>query len=198
MAEQPLDFTELLSQRTRCTSADLVIVGGTISEPEIANWLKQWNLRNMPWQLCEWVNDLKLQKSQVLPTTFDLVERLRLFGYGGDLTVHRDGDTFHWHFIGSLQTKVPQLPKSRDFWQEHPNKILYRIDQQAILWGAWDEKRGRWFDNRVGWAKLDYPKELHGKRHVYAHCWEYLDTGRVAFVWMHDLGDKRRDTVIGE
>lgn len=217
MADQPLVFKELLSQRTLCTNADLAIVGGTISELEIANWLKQWDLRNMPWQLREWVNDLKLQKAkalpaifnlvkrlplfgrgQHLPSTFDLVERLRLFGKGGDLTMRRDGHMFRWHFIGSSQTKVPQTPKPRDFWEEHPSKILYRIDQQVILWGAWDETRQRWYDDRVGWANLDYPQELHGKRHVYAHFWEYLDTGRVAFVWMYDLSDKRSDSVIGE
>ena len=72
-----------------------------------------------------------------------------------------------------------------------------RIEQQAILWGAW-RNDAHWYDNRVGWAKLDYPQTLASTRNVYAHYYEYLDRGRVAFVWIYDLGDKSFDPMIDE
>lgn len=186
MAKDKLNFHELPA-RTRCTQADLVIVGGTIGEMKAASWLSQWDLQSLPWRLWEEVSALKLEKSSSLPVDFTLVERGQLFGEGGDLTLRRDGGIFRWRFIGPTTTKVQRTPDTLDFWNEYPNTVLHRVDQQAILWGEWRQDLGRWHDNRVGWANLQYPAELNGKRHVYIHYDEYLESGRVAFVWLRDL-----------
>ena len=198
MDKQPIDFASLLDLRKACNKTMLNIVGGKIPASGIAAWLKQWDLSQMPWRLWEWVSDLKLEKDTPLPATFDLVEHGRLFGQGGDLALRRDGVDFYWRFVGPKTAIVPSTPKPRDFWQEYPNKTLHRIEQQAILWGAWQDGLARWYDDRVGWAGLNYPQAFAKQRNVYVHYYEYLDAGRVAFVWMHDLGDKKPDPLIGE
>lgn len=187
MDEQRLDFSALEALRTACTQADLTIVGGTIQEQDVAAWLNEWNFELLPWQIWEEVSALRLEKGHAMPTEFGLVERGRLFGEGGDLTLRRDGSLFRWHFIGPKAANVQLTPDALDFWQEYPNKMLHRIEQQVILWGVWRKDLGRWHDNRVGWANLKYPPMLEGKSHVYVHYDEYLDLGRVAFVWLREL-----------
>ncbi len=187
MAEQKLVFRNLLTQRTACSRLDLMIVGGTIEEAQATDWLNQWDLGSLPWRLWEEVSALRLEKATSVPLDFTLVERGQLFGEGGDLTLRRDGSIFRWHFIGPKTAKVQKTSDTQDFWSEHPNTVLYCVEQKAILWGLWRSELGRWHDNRVGWANLHYPAELNGKPHVYIHYDEYLDSGRVAFVWLRDL-----------
>lgn len=187
MAEQKLNFLDLPSLRTPCLQADLRIVGGTIEELDVRAWLNQWNLQTLPWRLWEEVSALRLERNSSLPGDFALIERGQLFGAGGDLTLRRDGEIFRWHFVGPTTTKVQKTSDALEFWNEHPNTVLHRVEQQAILWGVWRPELGRWHDNRVGWANLQYPAELHGKPHVYIHYDEYLESGRVAFVWLRDL-----------
>lgn len=187
MAEQKLVFRNLLTQRTACSRLDLMIVGGTIEEAQATDWLNQWDLGSLPWRLWEEVSALRLEKATSVPLDFTLVERGQLFGEGGDLTLRRDGSIFRWHFIGPTTAKVQKTPDALDFWTEYPNAILHGVKQKAILWGVWRQDLGRWHDNRVGWASLQYPAELNGKPHVYIHYDEYLDSGRVAFVWLRDL-----------
>ena len=187
MAEQKLDFRTLPSRRTACSQADLIIIGGTIEEAKAPAWLNQWNLESMPWRLWEEVSALSLEKSTSIPLDFALVERGQLFGEGGDLTLRRDGDIFRWRFIGPKTANVQKTPDALSFWSEYPNTVLHCVEQKAILWGAWRNDLDRWHDNRVGWANLQYPAELNGKAHVYIHYDEYLESGRVAFVWLRDL-----------
>lgn len=191
MANQRLNFADLLSQRTACAQEDLAIIGGTVQETDVRGWLAEWHLQSLPWQIWEEVSALRLEKDTPLPLDFALVERGQIFGEGGNLTLRRDGTIFRWHFIGLETTGVQVTPDVRNFWQEHPGAVLQRVDQKAILWGAWRPDLGRWHDNRVGWANLQYPAELNGKHHVYVHYDEYLESGRVAFVWLRDLkGDR--------
>lgn len=191
MAEQKLSFLDLPSRRTACSQADLTIVGGTIQETTVLNWLGRWNLQSLPWRLWEEVSALSLEKDTPLPSSFALVERGQLFGEGGDLTLRRDGDLFRWHFIGPRTANVPMTADALDYWVESTTTVLHCVKQQAILWGVWRSDLGRWHDNRVGWANLQYPAEFNGKPHVYIHYDEYLESGRVAFVWLRDLtGDQ--------
>ena len=182
-----LNFNDLLSQRTRCSQADLTIVGGTIEERTAQEWLNHWDLQSLPWRIWEEVSALRLEKGILLPQDFALVERAQLLGEGGDLTLRRDGDIFRWHFVGPKTAKVQRTPDALDYWDQPSASTLYCVEQQAILWGVWREELGRWHDNRVGWANLQYPAELNGKSHVYIHYDEYLESGRVAFVWLRDL-----------
>lgn len=187
MAEQKLNFLDLPSRRTVCSRANLMIVGGTIEEAKAPAWLNQWELQSLPWRLWEEVSALKLEKNTSLPLDFALVERGQLFGEGGDLTLRRDGAIFRWHFIGPENAKVQKTSDMLNFWDQPSATVLHCVAQKAILWGVWRPELGRWHDNRVGWANLQYPAELNGKDHVYVHYDEYLESGRVAFVWLRDL-----------
>lgn len=182
-----LNFQDLLTQRTACSRADLTIVGGTIEDQEALEWLNRWDLQSLPWRIWEEVSVLRLEKDTALPQDFALVERAQCFGNGGDLTLRRDGGVFRWHFIGAKTAKVHRTPDAMDYWDQPSASTLYRVEQQAILWGVWRKELGRWHDNRVGWANLQYPAELNGKSHVYIHFDEYLESGRVAFVWLRDI-----------
>lgn len=186
-----LNFNELLSQRTRCSRADLTVFGGTIEEQKALAWLSLWDLQLLPWRIWEEVSALRVEKGTLLPQELALVERAQFFGEGGDLTLRRDGDIFRWHFVGPKTAMVHKTPDALDYWDQPSASTLYRVEQQAILWGVWRKELGRWHDNRVGWANLQYPAELNGRSHVYIHFDEYLESGRVAFVWLRDIvGDQ--------
>lgn len=187
---------------------ELMIVGGTITEEKLVTWLVKFSKRQMPWRMWEWVNEFRLEHEDVngsfpLPTRLEALERGRLFGKEGDLTVRRDGEFFRWHFIGphAAEQKDKRIPSGwlscHNYWEReaHKDKRFACFAQKALLWGAFNQELGRWYDNRVGFAHLEYPiqevaslLEEDQKGHVYAYYREYLDAGQVAFVWMYGLG----------
>ena len=204
MARQ-VEFKSLRKLRVLRGKEDLTIVGGMIAEENLLAWLAEWSLSKMAWQLWETTDELELKHATTVPTKTEIelmmLERVRLFGEGGDLTVRRDDEHFRWYFIGPKHATVPGGDETpEDFWDDHPQKKLTRFKGQVILWGAWDDKsdQERWVENRVGFAKLAYPEPLHHERHVYAHYWEFLDAGQVAFVWMYKLGPKEEDPLLDE
>lgn len=201
MAEK-LIFTSL--RRELKGKDELMIVGGTISEAKVINWLREF--KGMPWRVWEWVNDFRLEHESLTPAfplaiRLSALERVRLFGDGGDLTVRRDGALFRWHFIGPSGAKKEAIipagwQSCHDYWdrKENESQKLTCSEQKALLWGAYNQELGRWYDNRVGFAHLEYPLadvesllQEDKKGHVYAYYREYLDGGQVAFVWMYKL-----------
>lgn len=201
MARQ-VQFKILPKLRVLFGKEDLTIMGGIIAEEHLLAWLAKWSLSQMYWQLWETTDELELKHASPLPTKTALelmmLERVRLFGEGGDLTVRRDDELFRWYFVGPKGVTVPD--GALDFWKDNPKKKLTRFKGQVILWGVWDSEsdKKRWVENRVGFANLAYPELLHGERHVYAHYWEYLDAGQVAFVWMYELGPKCKDPLLAD
>lgn len=189
MIEQRLTFSTLQAGRIPCPSGSITIMGGVIAEASLVNWLNRWSLQQMPWQIWERVNAIQMDHSQSLPSDVSLLERGRIFGDGGDLSMRRDGNTFRWHFVGPTAVQLPIAPTAHNFWQSpDAPTMLYAVEQQALLWGVWNDESRCWYDDRVGQAKLCYPAKLHRSERVYAHYREYLDHGRVAFVWMYNLG----------
>jgi hypothetical protein len=200
-----VQFKILPKLRVLFGKEDLTIVGGMIAEKDVLAWLAKWSLSQMPWQLWETTDELDLKHDSALPTLTALelimLERVRFFGEGGDLTVRRDDEQFRWYFVGPKGVIVPDGALSQDnFWHDNPQKKLTRFKGQVILWGVWDSEsdKKRWVENRVGFAKLAYPEPLHGQRHVYAHYGEFLDAGQVAFVWMYKLGPQEHDPLLAE
>lgn len=203
--EVPVQFAALAGLREQQGQQDLTILGGMIAEKKLLKWLADCSFDQMPWQMWETTNDFELKHKAPLPKKSEIelmmLERVRFFGEGGDLTLRRDDEQFRWHFIGQKNANVPASNDAPDdFWKEHPKQTFTRFKGQVILWGAWDEINGqeRWVENRVGRANLAYPTPLHGQRHVYAHYWEFLDAGQVAFVWMYKLGTGEGDPLLGE
>ncbi len=201
--EVQVQFATLADLRERQGQQDLTIVGGTIPENQVLDWLAKWSFEQMPWQMWETTNEFELQHAAALPTKnkieLMMLERVRFFGEGGDLTLRRDDELFRWYFIGPKNANVPCKKHAlEDYWHTHPNKTLTRFKGQVILWGAWEDKFNRWVENRVGRANLTYPAPLHGELNVYAHYYEFLDAGQVAFVWMYKLGTGEGDPLLGE
>lgn len=188
MTDTPIDFAALQRERKAVGPEELVLLGGRCDAPELAEWLVKCTLTTLPWQLSEWVHELTLTTTTLPPAHPELLERLRIFGPGGDLELRRDGDVFHWRFVGASDVSLPANHGGCDFWQSRPQLgQLFRIERQALLWGAWDEQLQRWYDDRVGFARLTYPAALQGSTRVYAQYREYLAGGQPAFVWIHTL-----------
>ncbi len=192
-----LDFTTLRDQRSQVEREALALLGGTVDESTLLDWFQRWQFGKiaLPWRIWESVSDLRFERS-TLPDSFHLLERGRLFGEDGDLTLRRDGQYFRWWFVGK-PTAVPE-PVQEDktvsnFWQSHSDTTLGVVTQSAILWGSHrgnnQDKAPYWYDDRVGWAQLTYPVAQNGKAppHVYVHYQEYLQAGQVAFVWLYDV-----------
>lgn len=199
MATQ-LDFTTLRDQRSQVEREALALLGGKVDESTLLDWFQRWQLGKiaLPWRIWESVSDLRFERS-TLPDSFHLLERGRLFGEDGDLTLRRDGERFRWWFVGKPAVVPESMQRDiavSNFWQSHPSTTLSAIEQSAILWGSHrgnnQNKAPYWYDDRVGWAKLTYPVTQNGKaaRHLYIHYREYLQAGQVAFVWLYDVNEK--------
>lgn len=197
-----VDFQSLWKPQSIIAPRSLTIVGGIVKEATTAAWLKQWDVGKLRWRLWESVSTIQLEEGTPLPDV-QWLERGRIFGEAGDLTLRRDGDQFRWWFVGDKDFTLPENHGGHDFWTKatHQGKTFYVVEQEAILWGAYQKEKVKvadqeiavWHDDRVGYAKLHYPASLAGNRHVYAKYREYLDGGRVAFVWIYGLGAKGGD-----
>lgn len=195
-----LDFTTLRDKRSLVERKTLALLGGQVDESTLLDWLQEWKLTeiSLPWRIWEAVSDLRFEQA-TLPETTRFLERGRLFGADGDLTVRRDGPCFRWWFVGK-PTAVPDSVREdktvSDFWQCNPDTTLSVVRQSAIFWGSYrgNDKNNTpyWYDDRVGWAKLTYPIAQNGAppQHLYVHYREYLQAGQVAFVWLYDVNEK--------
>jgi hypothetical protein len=195
-----VDFQSLWRQGKPIQPRDITLVGGRMAETEVISWLERWDLDKLCWRMWESVSEIKLEEKTALPN-IQWLERGRIFGESGDLTLRRDGAQFRWWFIGDKDFRLLENHGGHDFWDNpsHQRNGLFAIRQEAILWGAYQSKTeeiGRnepplWYDDRVGYAKLFYPASLAGNRHIYARYYEYLDRGRVIAVRMYDLVGKK-------
>lgn len=194
--QERIDFQQLHSERQPCCAHEITFVGGVVNTAQVASWLSGWSLAALPWRLWEEVSALRLEENSALPTDFTLIERGRLFGPAGDLTLRRDGSDFRWWFVGEKGYPLPATHGGQDFWAapDHQSKVLYRVAQEAIFWGAYQGQDANgietWYDDRVGYARLHYPPSLAGSHHIYVKYWEYLDHGRVAAVWLYALSGR--------
>jgi len=156
-----------------------------------------------PYVLLEQVDALKLVAvdeittgSQIRLDHPDLLERLRIFGPGGDFEVRRDEERLYWRWIectGDEEGRqVADLSTDKqfagaDFWaQTPPPPDLLRHETRLLLWGQWDDKLGGWFDDRVAGSQLSYPG-MEGCERVYVHGWEFISNGATQFVWWREL-----------
>lgn len=166
---------------------DLTIVGGEVSEKEIAEFLVQATLPNMNWCTWEWDHQIILANYTGIPGEIEYLERGRVFGKGGDLSIRRDGKRFLWNFIGpaGIRWEETNYPFN-DFWLENPNVSLHKsYKKKALLWGVLDN--GVRIESRVGFNTLVYPPEVANSRRVVIEYYEYLYAGRSAFFWWYGL-----------
>ncbi len=189
------------------------IWGGQFEANWLTEFLEAWNLavRDMPWRVWEWISDLKMDHVAPgiagLPGNPHLLERGRLFGTDGDLSLRRDGERFLWNFVGRRDTTLPQrlhwegpVKESSaekdvgsrfavaDYWAYHPQAFLSGRRRVVLLWGKEryhnGNPMGTWHDDRVSNVKhpLVYPT-MSGKNRVRLSYCEYMRGDVIEAVW---------------
>lgn len=183
-------FTDAEATLEKEYDADsLFIWGGQFSEydeDEEKNLLEQflttWQGDNSPsftWAMVEEVDCFYVEPASVIKLAGrpDQLERVRLFGPDGDLSIRRDAKQFYWHFISESHAQVPVEaafhPES--FWQETANQkcTFARHERRYYQWRR-DEREQRVTHK---WASDDALQDKQYLRQV-----QYLENGRVAFV----------------
>lgn len=170
---------------------DLAVWGGAFDATRLDDFLQAWGLprSGMPWSLWQWTDKIHLGHGEGSPGDLDYLERGRVFGEGGDLSLRRDGDRFLWYFVGEPRTSQPQGFNVADYWEGREDKPVRSRQRTALLWGSKEaaELHGKtgWYEDRVGQAELDYPN-INGDR-VQVCYREYLRGGRVELVWLLGL-----------
>lgn len=171
----------------------LTIVGGTCPDTDLLTFLSAWRLLKDDMRYCLWeeVSDMVLTHTPV-PSNPALLERGRVFGTGGDLSLRRDGERFLWWFIGPAGVAVPTaIGEPQDFWAHHQDLVLHRHEETALLWGVWarqdDTGREIWQEDRVARARLHYPGLPDRPDRVQVRFWSFTTAGQVAFVWLRGL-----------
>lgn len=203
MAAEAIDFDREVQQLVHQdplirADSGIAIWGGEVHAQRISEFLRAWDVTAMPYRLLEYAHRIEFTDGP-LPTAAELhlLERARLFGTGGDLSLRRHAHIFHWHFIGLQSMVRPKDVTLRDFWttspdiQANPALALRQCHESALLWGDYKAELGRWQDDRVGWASLIYPittptAKQPGKR-VWLHYTVFTDGGQIAFVWWKEL-----------
>jgi hypothetical protein len=168
----------------------LAIWGGTCRLEQIADFLTAWNLPDNDG--CIWETDDSIGFAP-RPNAETTLERARIFGTDGDLSLRRHTDHFLWHFVGKPGVKPPKLPgggpdfatPDNDFWRTEPNAVFLMEEKQTLFWGARKGEQDRWFDDRVAWADLAYPIDVAKDSHTRPQLTyrTFSREGRVEFVW---------------
>ncbi len=201
MPAESIDFdkevNQLVNDRLVGRDDGIAIWGGEFHATRVSEFLKQWDFSMMPYRIWEYVHRIEFACNK-LPDAAEaaLLDRGRIFGHGGDLSLRRDGDEFLWHFIGSTSMAEPESFDVCDFWTESPgikaraDFSLRQRDESALLWGAYHKDLARWQEDRVGRADLSYPfQAVQGGQRVWIHYSVFTDGGQVAFVWWKELKD---------
>lgn len=196
-----INFDELISHLDDPTrqygpqAQPLTVLGGLCPVDSLLDFLTAWQVPGdgMPYCLWEEVSCIRLLE-KALPVEPRWLERGRMFGPGGDLTLRRDGEAFRWWFIGPAGVIAPVgYGAVHDFWSDEHQKdlILHRHDDTSLLWGTWtgQDKDGRdfWREDRVAGATLTYPGVSGQPERVQVQFWSFTVGGELAFVWLRGL-----------
>lgn len=171
---------------------ELSIFGGYCVEQNLKDFIRQWKIK-FPFGIWEYTNEIIFKKENL--TSWDinvaLLERGRLFGEEGDLTLRREGPCFNWFFIGPAGIQVPKGDyNARNYWEENDKKKdakskakkFHQYQEKTLLWGKWDGKG--WRESRVAAANLDYP---HNGERIQLEYQIFSFAGQVQFVWYTGL-----------
>jgi hypothetical protein len=156
-----VDFTkevrDLLDQAHQHTAGQIQIWGGQIAADGLAMFLEDWNLssRTMPYGIWEYAHTIRFDRAIPPDPNLALLERARVFGSDGDLSLRRDGIHYLWHFIGNFPP--PDGLDSESFWKDNLNAKFRSKERRALLWGNKPPGGDQWLDDRVARADLTYP-----------------------------------------
>lgn len=177
-------------------NSSIIIWGGEFDVKKFKNFMSVWSFADMSYAIQEHAHKIAFQVADtdsIVSQNLALLERMEIFGAGGNISLRRNDDRFLWHFIGNdTKTQQDTLSKLTDtnftvrkFWEENSSSKLYKRDESALLWGEYDEDSNRWHDDRVGWANLDYP--IGREQRVQIDYTVFTDNGQTAFVWWKEL-----------
>jgi hypothetical protein len=156
-----------------------------VKETELHQFISRWNFSKMPFIIIETLKEIKIIKnpnfSDIAPK---LIERIRIFGNGGDFDLKRETFCFRWRYIG--QDNPPLDINGDNFWGKNPDKQFFQEEKEALLWGKYNQNKKSWHDNRVARAKLSYP--INGNPERVKICYKTLSEGGcISFVWFMEL-----------
>lgn len=200
MSEQSVNFGQLIErmkQARKDGAGHPTIIGGRFTANRLDGFLAVWRQRwdAMPWRIWEHVSEIEFKFANE-PKALTYLQRAEVFGEGGHLSLRRDGNRWLWHYIGPPGQPAPagfdRPPECEDFWAEHPDVELRRYKEHVLLWGEGivDEDKkptGRWWEDRVAAARLEYPPQLTGNARVRLEFWRFTENGQTAFVWYRGL-----------
>lgn len=172
----------------------LSIWGGRCNEDAVVTLMEKWPaLGDMPYRIWEFSSETRFERGTI-PDNYKWLERARLFGAGGDLSLRREGDEFRWWFVGPTNVRPPDGfdDDDGDFWRAEPDATFYETKETTLLWG---ERRANgngqwWFEDRVANADLSYPVDGEPGR-VQIEYLTYSRAGRVEFVWLKRLAEHK-------
>jgi len=189
-----VNFKDLVKivEESRCGHQDLSIWGGRCAQNSLKEFLSQWDLVQMPYQIWEYASEICFEKNTVLQLQNEtLLERGRLFGQGGDLELRRIGADLSWRFIGPKEMHPPNGDNSaKNYWETHPEAFFHVHEEKALLWGQWNAEKSSWTDDRVAAAQLNYPAPTNWQR-VQVVYKAFIRAGHVEFIWFTGLNEYR-------
>ena len=127
------------------------IFGGYCAEKDLIGFIPQWKV-TFPFRIWEYVSEICFEKGKDIPENINvtLLERGRLFGEYGDLSLRRTGDGFNWTFIGPVGTQVPKGNYgTQSYWEEqkdhnneheHNAKIFHQYKEKVLFMGRMEWK----------------------------------------------------------
>lgn len=173
---------ELLKEK-RVSRDDIQIWGGEIDESGLKEFISKWDFSDMPYRIIETVRDIVFTRENI-DIEPELVERIRIFGSGGDLDLRRNFSHFIWRYIGG--NSLPQDIEGENFWSENFSVKFFVEEKEALLWGKYNENIKQWKDDRVARAKLLYPTDGNPER--VKICYKtFSQNGVISFVWFTGL-----------
>ncbi len=194
MITQPpqVDFKELVEKvlEPKIGRDTLTILAGLCQEKEMLGFLQQWEIE-FSYRIWEYASEIVFEKNEE-PAKINvaLLERGRLFGNEGDLSIRREGTSFSWLFLGAVGTQAPKGSyNTQDYWSKDNNHKVEKFHcypEKTLLWGEWNGRQ--WHESRVAGANLIYPSA--GKR-VQLEYLIYSHAGQVIFVRYTGLNEWR-------
>lgn len=169
------------------TASDLSVFGGKVAGNRLGDFVKGWQLprADMPWCIWEWVNRITFERGTV-PGDIQLLDRGRVFGTAGDLSLRRDGESFLWHFVGETQVVPPEEFPGHGFWKTNGGVTLRRTEGTVLLWGEYSSEKKRWVEDRVARAQLAYPGVGSAQR-IRIRYWSFGHGGQTSLIWWRGL-----------
>ncbi|MBX3055865.1 MAG: hypothetical protein KF770_05265 [Anaerolineae bacterium] len=178
-------------------ATNLFIWGGRFAEdnesdlPQLVQFLQAWQADSslaFTWAMVEEVEHFYVRPTSLkeMIQDHDQIERVRLFGPEGDLSIRRDADMLYWHFISETHQQVPVGPifNPVSFWDEATNQgRTFACHEQCYYQWRRDVRERRVTHK---WAS---DVALTGKQYLrQAH---YLENGRIAFVRYVDFKEAK-------